>query len=76
MLSPGSLTRTAGLSGNGEESLELLITYLGDESTKLGLVVDSVLRQQDILVKSLTETLQGIKGISGAPSLETPVVLV
>jgi two-component system chemotaxis sensor kinase CheA len=66
-----------GLSGNGEESLELLITYLGDESTKLGLVVDSVLRQQDILVKSLTETLQGIKGISGATILgDGQVVLV
>lgn len=60
-----------------EEDLELLITYLGDENTKLGLVVDSVLRQQDILVKSLNGTLSGIKGISGATILgDGQVVLV
>jgi two-component system chemotaxis sensor kinase CheA len=60
-----------------EEDLELLITYLGDESTKLGLVVDSVLRQQDVLVKSLNETLSGIKGVSGATILgDGQVVLV
>jgi two-component system chemotaxis sensor kinase CheA len=65
------------LAGQDEEDLELLITYLGDEETKLGVVVDSVLRQQDILVKSMTETLSGIKGISGATILgDGQVVLV
>ncbi len=71
------LHRLLGLEGDEEENIELLITYLGDENTKLGLAVDSVLRQQDILVKSLTETLQGIKGISGATILgDGQVVLV
>jgi two-component system, chemotaxis family, sensor kinase CheA len=71
------LHKLLGIPGEDEENLELLITYLGDESTKLGLAVDSVLRQQDILVKSLNETLQGIKGISGATILgDGQVVLV
>jgi two-component system chemotaxis sensor kinase CheA len=66
-----------GLEGSNEEEFELLITYLGDEKTKLALVVDSVLRQQDILVKPLSETLRGVKGISGATILgDGQVVLV
>lgn len=66
-----------GIPGSNEEEFELLIIYLGDENTKMGLVVDSVLRQQDILVKTLSETLAGIKGISGATILgDGQVVLV
>ena len=71
------LHKLLGLEGSNEEEFELLITHLGDEKTKLGLVVDSVLRQQDILVKPLSETLKGIKGISGATILgDGQVVLV
>ncbi len=71
------LHRMLELEGEDEEDLELLITYLGDEENRLGVVVDSVLRQQDILVKSMTETLSGIKGISGATILgDGQVVLV
>jgi two-component system chemotaxis sensor kinase CheA len=66
-----------GLEGSNEEEFELLITHLGDEKTKFGLVVDSVLRQQDILVKPLSETLKGLKGVSGATILgDGQVVLV
>ncbi len=65
------------LPDSNEDELELLITFHGDENTKMGLVVDSVLRQQDILVKSLTETFAGIKGISGATILgDGQVILV
>ena len=65
------------LPDSNEDELELLIIYLGDENTKMGLVVDSVLRQQDILVKSLNGALSGIKGISGATILgDGQVVLV
>ena len=71
------LHKLLGINGADEEDLELLITYLGDENNKLGLVVDSVLRQQDILVKNLNEALSGIKGISGATILgDGQVVLV
>jgi two-component system chemotaxis sensor kinase CheA len=66
-----------GLPESDEEELELLIIYLGDENTKMALAVDSVLRQQDILVKSLSEALSGIKGVSGATILgDGQVVLV
>lgn len=65
------------LPDSDEEELELLIIYLGDEHNKLALAVDSVLRQQDILVKSLNDALSGIKGISGATILgDGQVVLV
>jgi two-component system chemotaxis sensor kinase CheA len=71
------LHRLLGLEGSNEEEFELLITHLGDEKTKLALVVDSVLRQQDILVKPISDTLKGIKGISGATILgDGQVVLV
>ncbi len=66
-----------GLPGSDEEELEALIIYMGDENTKIALVVDSVLRQQDILVKSLSDVLSGIKGVSGATILgDGQVVLV
>lgn len=65
------------LPDSNEPELELLIVYLGDENTKIGLVVDSVLQQQDILVKSLNGACSGIKGISGATILgDGQVVLV
>jgi two-component system chemotaxis sensor kinase CheA len=71
------LHKLLGLEGSNEEEFELLITHLGDEKTKLGLVVDSVVNQQDILVKPLSDTLKGIKGISGATILgDGQVVLV
>jgi two-component system chemotaxis sensor kinase CheA len=65
------------LPESDEAELELLIIYLGDEHTKMALAVDSVLRQQDILVKSLNDALSGIKGVSGATILgDGQVVLV
>ena len=71
------LHQLLNLPDSNEDELELLIIYLGDENTKMGLVVDSVLRQQDILVKSLNGVLSGIKGISGATILsDGQVVLV
>jgi two-component system chemotaxis sensor kinase CheA len=57
--------------------VELLIINLGDENNKIGLIVDSVMRQQDILVKSLNEEFAAIKGINGATILgDGQVVLV
>jgi two-component system chemotaxis sensor kinase CheA len=71
------LHQLLNLPGSNEEELEALIIYMGDENTKLALVVDSVLRQQDILVKSLSDVLSGIKGVSGATILgDGQVVLV
>jgi two-component system chemotaxis sensor kinase CheA len=71
------LHQMMNLPGSDEEDMEVLIIYLGDENTKMALAVDSVLRQQDILVKSLNDSLSGIKGVSGATILgDGQVVLV
>ncbi len=71
------LHKLLGFRGEEEEEFELLISYIGDEETKLGIVVDSVIRQQDILIKTLSDALSGIKGISGATILgDGQVVLV
>jgi two-component system chemotaxis sensor kinase CheA len=71
------LHKMLNLPESDEAELELLIIYLGDEHTKMALAVDSVLRQQDILVKSLNDALSGIKGVSGATILgDGQVVLV
>lgn len=71
------LHQLLGLPDSMESELELLIIYLGDENTKMGIVVDSVIRQQDILVKSLSGACTGIKGITGATILgDGQVVLV
>ena len=71
------LHQMLNLPGGDEEDMEVLIIYLGDENTKMALAVDSVLRQQDILVKSLSDSLSGIKGVSGATILgDGQVVLV
>jgi two-component system chemotaxis sensor kinase CheA len=71
------LHKLLGIPGQDEENLELLITFLGDENTKLGLAVDSVMRQQDVLIKPLNGVLHGIRGISGATILgDGQVVLV
>jgi two-component system chemotaxis sensor kinase CheA len=59
------------------EECELLVTYAGHEETKLGLAVDSVVRQQDVLIKSLDENLSNIRGVSGVTILgDGQVVLV
>jgi len=71
------LHQLLNLPGSNEDEFELLITYFGDENSKVGLVVDSVMRQQDILVKSLNDTIARNKGISGATILgDGQVVLV
>ena len=77
VISMAHLHQFLNLPDSNEDELEILIIYLGDENTKMGLVVDSVLRQQDILVKSLNGSLSGIKGISGATILgDGQVILV
>ncbi|MEM3731125.1 MAG: chemotaxis protein CheA [Candidatus Bathyarchaeia archaeon] len=58
------------------EFYEVLIVHGENENEKLGLVVDSVIRQQEILVKSLDETLSSMKGISGATILGDGQVVV
>ncbi len=41
----------------------------GDGDRRVGIVVDELLGQQDIVIKSLGETFKGVKGIAGAADL-------
>jgi two-component system, chemotaxis family, sensor kinase CheA len=70
------LHQLLSLPDSNEAEFEILIVNLGDENKKIGLVVDSVMRQQDILVKSLNETFARIKGISGATILGDGQVVI
>jgi two-component system, chemotaxis family, sensor kinase CheA len=50
----------------GDESY---VVVVGAAEKRLGIVVDNLFGQQDIVIKSLGETFKGFKGISGAADL-------
>ncbi|MCW4035311.1 MAG: chemotaxis protein CheA [Candidatus Bathyarchaeota archaeon] len=55
-----------GLEDSGEsEYLEVLVTHGSNENEKVGLVVDFVIGQQEIMIKPLAETMVNTKGYSG-----------
>lgn len=45
------------------------VVVVGAAEKRLGIVVDDLLGQQDIVIKSMGETLKGCRGISGAADL-------
>lgn len=49
------------------EKINILIVEFG--SKQFGIVVDELLRQQDIVIKQLTKELKGVKGFAGATIL-------
>jgi len=52
--------------GDGTRNLdESIIVVVEDDMRKTGLVVDELVGQQQIVIKSLGETMQGIAGIAG-----------
>lgn len=56
---------------------EVVLTNVDRDGLKYGIVVDSVMRLQEILIKPLDETILKIKGLSGATILgDGQVVLV
>ncbi|MFZ7138970.1 MAG: chemotaxis protein CheW [archaeon] len=57
-------------SGEEPKNLEVLVTLGGNHDQKVGLVIDSVIRQQEIMIKLLTETKINAKGYSGFTLLE------
>jgi two-component system chemotaxis sensor kinase CheA len=48
---------------------EFYVVVVGVAEKRLGIVVDNLLGQQDIVIKSLGESLKGFRGISGAADL-------
>ncbi|HEY5514171.1 MAG TPA: chemotaxis protein CheA [Geomonas sp.] len=57
------------LSGAGEPPESFYVVVVGIAEKRLGLVVDDLLGQQDIVIKSIGETFAGFRGISGAADL-------
>jgi two-component system chemotaxis sensor kinase CheA len=57
------------LSGAGDPPESCYVVVVGVAEKRLGLVVDDLLGQQDIVIKSIGETFAGFKGISGAADL-------
>jgi len=48
---------------------DFYVVVVGVAEKRLGIVVDDLLGQQDIVIKSIGETFKGFKGISGAADL-------
>lgn len=57
------------LSRPSRESEDLYVVVVGAAEKRLGIVVHDLLGQQDIVIKSLGTTFDGVKGISGAADL-------
>lgn len=71
------LDRFLGLDRAGRRPDEYYVVVAGIADMRMGLVVDNLLGQQDIVIKSLGEAFRGLRGISGATDLgEQGTVLV
>lgn len=62
------LERFFGLDcGSGSGGSHAVVA--GDADRRVGIVVDELLGQQDIVIKSLGETFKGVRGVAGAADL-------
>ncbi len=52
-----------------EEPNELTLVVLGVEGRQLGLIVDAVLGEEDVVIKSLAENYRNVAGVAGASIL-------
>ncbi len=59
--------RLTGQSAARQEEIPVVVVAVGDK--KLGLIVDELLGQQEIVIKSLSKVLGDLKGIAGATVL-------
>jgi two-component system chemotaxis sensor kinase CheA len=58
------------LNGSDQEQHEgLYVVVVGLAQNRLGIVVDDLVGQQDIVIKSLGKLLSGVPGIAGATNL-------
>jgi two-component system, chemotaxis family, sensor kinase CheA len=63
------LGRFFEISGASDMLDSYYVVVVGVAEKRLGIVVDDLLGQQDIVIKSIGETFKGFKGISGAADL-------
>ena len=66
LLHLGGFFEVEGEKGHSDASY---VVVVGAAEKRLGIVVDDLLGQQDIVIKSIGETFKGFKGISGAADL-------
>jgi two-component system chemotaxis sensor kinase CheA len=65
---PESATRQGGLANRRtKENLYLVVVGMGED--QVGLVVDSLIGEQEVVIKGLGKFIGDIKGISGATIL-------
>jgi len=57
------------LQGEAAGTDSFFVVVVGSAEKRLGIVVDNLLGQQDIVIKSIGETFKGFRGISGAADL-------
>jgi len=63
------LNRFFHLDSKGNESESFFVVVVGVAEKRLGIVVDDLLGQQDIVIKNLGEMFEGLRGVSGAADL-------
>jgi hypothetical protein len=66
------LGRFFEISGASDTLDSYYVVVVGVAEKRLGIVVDDLIGQQDIVIKSIGETFKGFKGISGAADLGDP----
>jgi two-component system chemotaxis sensor kinase CheA len=60
------LDRVFGIEGARQEPCEALVVVVEEEGRQIGLLTDELVGQQQIVIKSLGESLQGVAGLAGA----------
>ncbi len=66
-----------GLSRSDANSKELYVVVIAIAQHKFGIVVDAVIGEQDIVIKSIGEIFSNIKGVAGATDLgNNEIILV
>ena len=63
------LERYFGISRSAEHPAEFYVVVVGVAEKRLGIVVDNLLGQQDIVIKPLGDSFKKFRGISGAADL-------
>ncbi len=63
------LERFFGVQRTRPDTAELYVVVVGVAEKRLGVIVDDLMGQQDIVIKSLGEMFKGYRGITGAADL-------
>ncbi len=63
------LNRFFQLDGENRDSDSFFVVVVGVAEKRLGIVVDDLLGQQDIVIKNLGPMFEGLRGVSGAADL-------